>query len=207
MKLFTDATNAQDQISIPEHRTFSPLYAHFRSPLADLLGVRLIVSRYPLERMDKAFDPADFNFVGQTKDGFVWENPRALPRVMAPGAAKIIDIDQTLTDGNWPQVDFASTVLLDGDEAGVPLQGPPGTARILSYRNTEVVVEAQSTQGCYLVLNDIWHAWWTAQVDGAPAPILQANVMFRAVRLAPGTHRVRFHFDPLAGLWAQIWKR
>ncbi len=207
MKLFTDATNAQDQVSVPEQRTFSPLYAHFRSPLADLFGVRLIVSRYPLERMDKDFDPKDFTFVAQTKDGFVWENPRALPRVMAPGAAQIIDIDQMLTDGHWPQVDFTRTVLLDGDEAGVTLQGPPGQARILSYRNTEVVAEATSTQGCYLVLNDIWHPWWSAQVDGEPAPILQANVMFRAVKLGPGTHRVRFTFDPFTNLWAQMWKR
>ena len=207
MKLFTDATNAQDQVSVPEQRTFSPLYAHFRSPLADLFGVRLIVSRYPLERMDKDFDPKDFTFVAQTKDGFVWENPRALPRVMAPGAAQIIDIDQMLTDGHWPQVDFTRTVLLDGDEAGVTLQGPPGQARILSYRNTEVVAEATSTQGCYLVLNDIWHPWWSAQVDGEPAPILQANVMFRAVKLGPGTHKVRFTFDPFTNLWAQMWKR
>jgi hypothetical protein len=46
LKLFTDATNAQDQVSTPDQRTFSPLYAHFRSPMADLLGVRLIISRH-----------------------------------------------------------------------------------------------------------------------------------------------------------------
>jgi hypothetical protein len=207
LKLFTDATNAQDQISIPEQRTFSPLYASFRSPMADLLGVRLIVSRYPLERMDKAFDPNDFTFIGRTKDAFIWENPRALPRVMAPGAAQVVDIEKMLTEGNWPGVDFTRTVLLDGEEAGAMLQGPPGQAKIISYRNTEVIIEAQSAQGCYLVLNDIWHPWWSAQVDGEPAPILQANVMFRAVRLGPGTHRVRFSFDPFASLWAQIWKR
>jgi len=207
LKLFTDATNAQDQVSVPEQRTFSPLYAHFRSPMADLLGVRLLVSRYPLERMDKAFDPNDFTFLGQTKDAFVWENPRALPRVLAPGAALIVDIEKMLNEGVWPEVDFTRTVLLDGEEAGVPLQGPPGEAKILSYRNTEVVVEANSTEGCYLVLNDVWHSWWSAQVDGTPAPILQANVMFRAVRLAPGRHRIRFSFDPFAGLWAQLWKR
>jgi hypothetical protein len=99
------------------------------------------------------------------------------------------------------------TVLLDGEEAGALLQGPPGEAKILSYRNTEVVVEASFPEGGYLVLNDIWHSWWAAEVDGAPAPILQANVMFRAVRMGPGVHRVRFSFDPFAGLWAQLWKR
>jgi hypothetical protein len=207
LKLFTDATNAQDQVSVPDERTFSPLYAHFRSPLADLLGVRLIVSRHPLERMDKAFDPNDFTFIRQTKDGYIWENPRALPRVMAPGAAQIVDIEKMLAEGNWPEVDFTRTVLLDGEEAGALLQGPPGAAKILSYRNTEVVVEASFPEGGYLVLNDVWHSWWAAQVDGTPAPILQANVMFRAVRVGPGTHRVRFSFDPFAGLWAQLWKR
>jgi hypothetical protein len=207
LKLFTDATNAQDQVSVPEQRTVSPLYAHFRSPLADLLGVRLLVSRYPLERMDKAFDPNDFTFIGQTKDGFVWENPRALPRVMAPGAAQIVDIEKMLAEGNWPEVDFTRTVLLDGEEAGALLQGPPGEAKIISYRNTEVVVEASFPEGGYLVLNDIWHSWWAAEVDGVSAPILQANVMFRAVRMGPGLHRVRFSFDPFAGLWAQLWKR
>ena len=207
LKLFTDATNAQDQVSVPEQRTFSPLFAHFRSPLADLLGVRLLVSRYPLERMDKAFDPNDFTFIGQTKDGFIWENPRALPRVMAPGAAQIVDIEKMLAEGNWPEVDFTRTVLLDGEEAGALLQGPPGEAKIISYRNTEVVVEASFPEGGYLVLNDIWHSWWAAEVDGVSAPILQANVMFRAVRMGPGLHRVRFSFDPFAGLWAQLWKR
>jgi len=98
-------------------------------------------------------------------------------------------------------------VLLDGDEAGTLLNGPPGEAKILSYRNTEVVVEATSAEGCYLVLNDVWHSWWSAEVDGVPAPILQANVMFRGVRLGPGTHQVRFSFDPFSGLWSQLWKK
>ena len=207
LKLFTDATNAQDQVSVPEQRTFSALYARFRSPLADLLGVRLIISRHPLERMDKSFDPKDFRFVGQTKDAFVWENPRALPRVLAPGAVQIVDIERMLSEGNWPDVDFTRTVLLDGEEADASLQGPPGEVKIVSYRNTEVVVDASFPQGGYVVLNDVWHSWWTAQVDGAPAPILQANVMFRAVRVGPGSHRVRFSFDPFAGLWAQLSKR
>jgi hypothetical protein len=157
--------------------------------------------------MDKTFDPKDFIFVGQTKDAFVWENPRALPRVLAPGAVQIVDIERMLNEGKWPEVDFTRTVLLDGEEADASLQNPPGEAKIVSYRNTEVVVEATFPEGGYVVLNDVWHSWWTAQVDGAPAPILQANVMFRAVRVGPGAHRVRFSFDPFSGLWSQIWKR
>ena len=78
--------------------------------------------------------------------------------------------------------------------------------RIVSYRNTEVILEADSPDGGWVVLNDLWHPWWFAEVDGKPAPILRANVLFRAVAVAPGRHTVRFRFRPLAGAWAQLGK-
>ena len=207
LKLFNDATNAQDQIAVPDQRTFSPLYAHFRSPLADLLGVRVIASHFPLERMDKSVKPDDFTLVATTKDGFVWENPRALPRVLMPGTAMPANFDELVAQGNWPSIDFRNTVLIDGADHPDGAQHPAGTARLVAYRNTEIEIEASSPEGGYVVLNDIWHPWWGAEVDGQPAPILRANVMFRAVRIGAGTHRVHFAFHPLAGLWAQMLGR
>ena len=80
----------------------------------------------------------------------------------------------------------------------------PGRARITSYRNTEVVVEADSPGGGWVVLNDLWHPWWFADIDGKAAEILRANVLFRAVAVPPGRHVVRFTFRPIAGAWAEI---
>ena len=77
----------------------------------------------------------------------------------------------------------------------------PASARIASYRNTEVMLEADSPDGGWVVLNDLWHPWWFAEVDGRPAEILRANVLFRAVAVPPGRHMVRFTFRPLAGAW------
>jgi hypothetical protein len=54
------------------------------------------------------------------------------------------------------------------------------------------------------VLNDVWHPWWRAELDGAPAPMLKANVLFRAVAVGPGRHRVRFAFHPFAGAWEEL---
>jgi hypothetical protein len=76
--------------------------------------------------------------------------------------------------------------------------------RILSYRNTEVAVEADSPDGGWVVLNDLWHPWWFADIDGRPADLLRANVLFRAVAVPPGRHAVRFTFRPIRGAWAQI---
>jgi uncharacterized membrane protein YfhO len=79
--------------------------------------------------------------------------------------------------------------------------------RILSYRNTEVVIEAESPAGGYVVLGDVWFPWWTAEVDGRPAPLLRANVIFRAVEVPPGKHTVRMTFRPLTGALHQILGR
>ena len=38
---------------------------------------------------------------------------------------------------------------------------------------------------------------WRVTVDGRPAPLLQANELFRAVRLAPGQHEVEFRYRPM----------
>ena len=51
----------------------------------------------------------------------------------------------------------------------------------------------------FLVLNDVWHPWWFGSVDGKPADILRANVLFRAIEVPAGKHVVRFDFRPVEG--------
>jgi len=46
------------------------------------------------------------------------------------------------------------------------------------------------------VLADTFFSGWTATVDGAPAPILATNHLFRGVPAPAGTHRVRFAYQP-----------
>jgi hypothetical protein len=41
-------------------------------------------------------------------------------------------------------------------------------------------------------------------VDGAPAPILKADVLFRAVQIEPGRHRIRFSFHLFRGAWEEL---
>jgi hypothetical protein len=128
----------------------------------------------------------------------VYENPRALPRVLFATQAAPADFERILRDGRWPEVDPTRTVLLEkAPRESAPR--PPGTVRIVSYRNTEVVLEAESADGGWVVLNDVWQPWWTAEIDGAAAPLLRANVLFRAVAVPSGRHRVRFVFRPLRG--------
>ena len=78
---------------------------------------------------------------------------------------------------------------------------------LCATRNTDVVVEVDAPSGGMLVLNDVWHPWWRATIDGVDAEIMRANVIFRAVAVPPGKHTVRFTFEPLRGAWAEAMKR
>jgi hypothetical protein len=196
---FEAVTNAGDTVAGADQRQFSPLLPSFRSTMEDLFGVRLIAIGVPIEQIDKRLKPGDLTLVARTKSAYVYENPRAFPRVMVASEWQTADFGTMTKSGAWPTgVDLHRTVLLDRP-AGTPSNPAGGSARLVNYKNTEVVVEAEAPSGGFLVLYDVWHPWWRASVDGKPAEILKADVVFRAVALAPGKHTVRFSFHPFAG--------
>jgi hypothetical protein len=205
LSLYSQATGAEDHVGLPDQRKFSALFPSYRSTLANLLGLRFIVTGAPIESIDRRLAADAFPLVARTSDGFIYENPDAFPRVLFATEARAADFARLLVDGRWPDVDLHATVLLEHVPPGAaPAARRPGAARILSYRNTAVVVEADSPDGGWLVLGDLWHPWWFAEIDGKAAPIERANVLFRAVAMPPGRHTVRFTFRPLAGAWAQL---
>jgi hypothetical protein len=203
LALYSKAVGAEDHVGLPEQRKFSPLFPSYRSTLADLLGLRFIASGVPIEEIDHRLRAGDLTLITRTGDGYLYENPRAVDRVRFATQAQSADFARLLRDGEWPAVDLASTVLLEGE---VTAQGPRrrGQVSIVSYQNTDVMLEVDSPDGGWAVLNDVWHPWWYVDLDGKPAPLLRANVLFRAVAVPPGHHELRFTFRPLQGGWAEL---
>jgi hypothetical protein len=202
---FALTTGVSDTVAVPEQRPFRPLYPSYRSAMADLFGVRFIVTGVPVERIDPTLHPGDLEMIAHTADAFVYENPRALPRVMFLHDYRVVDFEELIRSG-WPAaIDPKRTLLLEHAPLHPPA-GPAGegTARIVDYRNTEVTVDVESDTGGFLLLTDAWHPWWRADVDGVPAPILKADVLFRAVQVGPGRHRIRFTFHPFLGAWEEL---
>jgi hypothetical protein len=214
LKNFVAATGVGDTVAVPEQRRFSPLYPSYRSPLADLFGLRLIATGVPVEKIDSSLKPGDLTLVAHTADAYVYENPRALPRVFLVNEWQRADFAELMRDG-WPEVDPRRVGLLEeaprlplpgGESAGVrgaPAE-PVGTARIIKYANTEVTIETNSPSAALLVLTDVWHPWWRAEVDRASADVLKADVLFRAVAVPSGRHVVRFTFHPFAGAFDEL---
>ena len=207
LRWFNEATHAGDTVAVPSQRGFSPLYPSYRSAFADLLGVRFIATGVPVEQINSSLKPGDLNLIARTKDAYVYENPRALPRVMLLTDWRLANFDEVMHDG-WPAANPRQTVLLKKAPAGFSRSaaaGMRGSARLKRYANTEVVVEVEApAAGGILLLNDVWHPWWRATVDGVDAEILKANVIFRAVVCPRGRHIVRFTFQPFAGAFGEL---
>ena len=201
---FERATAAADTVAGVDQRQFSPLMTSYRSTLENLFGVRFIAIGVPVEQIDKSLKPGELELIARTKDAYVYENPRALPRVMLATEWRKADFDAMIRDGGWPDVDPRRTVLLENAPAGAPSAATGGTARILRYQNTDIEIEADAPGSGFVVLNDVWHPWWRASVDDKSAEILKANVLFRAVAVPPGKHVVRFTFHPFAGAFTEL---
>jgi hypothetical protein len=206
LRWFKEATHVSDTVALPRQRIFSPLYPSYRSAFADLLGVRFIATGVPVEQIDTALKPGDLDLIARTKDAYVYENPRALPRVMLLTDWRIADFDELARSG-WPNVDPRRIVLLKKPPSGFTRAadaGAPGSTRLIRYANTEVAVEVEAPAGGILLLNDVWHPWWRASIDGADTEILKADVIFRAVVCPRGRHVVRFSFHPFAGAFSEV---
>lgn len=210
LKWFNDATGVGDTVAYLRDRRFSPLFPSYRSAFADLFGLRFIAVGVPVEKIDPSLRPGDLTFIAHTKDAYVYENRRALPRVMLMTDWRIANFDELIARG-WPSdVDPSRTVLLKRAPVGLRatmVAGGSGAARLTRYANTEVDIEVDAPSSSVLVLNDVWHPWWRATVDGKTTQILKANVIFRAVVVPAGKHMVRFTFHPFAGAFAELSAR
>ena len=203
--IYVVATGADDHFGLPEQKTFSKLFPSYRSKLADLLGLRFIATSVPVEEIDKTLKPGDLSLIARTREGYVYENTHALPRVLfAPNAIRA-DFSHVLDTGAWPDFDPSTTVLLE--KAATTPGRRPGHAEIEAYHNAEVTLSVDLPDGGYAVLNDMWHPWWVARVDGMEVPVERANVLFRAVAVPAGPHRVVMSFEPFSGAWQQLTQR
>ncbi|MCY4525934.1 MAG: hypothetical protein OXB89_04940, partial [Anaerolineaceae bacterium] len=79
----------------------------------------------------------------------------------------------------------------------VDLPADPGSARITRYTATEIDLVVDSAAAAWLVISDAWYPGWEATLDGQPAPLLRANLMFRAIPVLPGTSEVTLRYQPV----------
>ena len=117
----------------------------------------------------------------------------------APGGGALEPFLDALAEG---RLDPHAGVFLSAAPEPAPVAGdaplPPVT--YLDDDLDEVVLRVETPRAAVLVLADMMTPGWRVEVDGAPRPLLAADLVLRAVALEAGTHEVRFVFhDPAVG--------
>jgi hypothetical protein len=213
---YEQATGAGQNSHEPVRR-FAALAPGYAAPLQRLLGARLLVSPARPEVLDPRLPPEPMAVLAEHGRVGVYENPWALPRVLLVRRGVVLDEQRIVASGRWPALDPATTVILDrkppewnrwATRIDGSIDEPEIEVRM--HGTTEVRIVAATPLRAFLVLNDLWYPGWEVEVDGRPAELLRANLLFRAVALPPGRHEVEFRFAPLGldnlssiarGLW------
>ena len=129
------------------------------------------------------------------------EREPEVTRARVVAAARVEPEWKALVDGLFAADRSPATEVLVSEPSSGPSGGEsapcPASASIVEDATHVVRVRACAPDGGgYLVLLDSFDPNWVAEVDGAPAPILRADGLFRAVHLRPGAHDVNFVYRP-----------
>jgi len=129
----------------------------------------------------------------------IYSNPFALPRAFVAHAFIRADsFEEAQERVMTPGFEMGRTVVLEADPAGLVHTAGTGesSARITEYRAGRVVVEVDALADGVLVLTDTFYPGWKARVNGAPAAVMRADGLVRAVVVRKGASTVEFVYSP-----------
>jgi hypothetical protein len=184
-------------------RRFPPSFDSYNCALAQALGLTYLVLGQPLERMPGLAAPSAADLLLAGPPVWIYRLAGTAPRARLFRRVQVADTEETRPDGGLLVEPSPERALVD---VRTPLRQStilsssenPGAAKIESSRPGRVEIVTTSMDGGLLVLHDTFYPGWTAEIDGKPASILRADILFRGVEVPPGVHLVTFRFSPFS---------
>ncbi|MDP3920150.1 MAG: hypothetical protein Q8R76_05025 [Candidatus Omnitrophota bacterium] len=161
--------------------------------LADLLNVKYVITTKPdiLPGRTPVFEDTEF---------LVYQNRNALDRAFLVAESAVArDAAQSLAWLEDSSTDPREVAILEGKNAPAissKALSAEDKVTIAEYTPHRVEVEVHTDDERILVLTDTYHPGWKSTLDGRDTPLYIAYHAFRAVRVPPGNHVVRFYLDP-----------
>ncbi|MES1155326.1 MAG: YfhO family protein, partial [Pseudorhodoplanes sp.] len=200
-----------DRLVAPGEATFAPALRRFPASfetydcaLARALGLEYVVFDRPIEQVPRLskIPVAEILLAGPKL--WIYRLKNTLPRVAFTSRIQVADADALGLSGQLLFNPSLDRVLIDDDTPpaeGYDVSVTPATrgrAAIASIQPGRIEIDARSEMGGMLALHAIYYPGWVAEIDGKPAPVLRADVLFRGVEVPPGDHRIVFRYAPFS---------
>ena len=182
-------------------RDFPASFDNYDCALARALGLEFVMLNRPIEQVPHLASRPVADVLQAGPDVWVYRLRNSSPRLKFSRRVQVADADAITTSGQLLASPSLDRVLIDDDTlpSGVyPAEASAGRAHIVSWRPDRVEIETDSDLGGMLALHDIYYPGWIAEIDGARAPILRADVLFRGLEVPAGRHGIVFRFAPFA---------
>jgi hypothetical protein len=182
-------------------RKFPRSFDGYGCPLARALGLEYVVLGMPID--NRLAGAAVKTVLHSGPRLWIYRLKPTLPRLAFNTRAVVADASGTDALGLPLATPSAGLVLIDDDTppkrsyASVAA-AQSANAHITAWRPDRIEIEAVSVSGGVLALHDVYYPGWVAEVDGKAAPIMRADLLFRAVEVPAGRRRIVFRYAPFA---------
>lgn len=195
------------RIKTPQENAPEGVKDNRNSAWYDLLNIRYTIAIADDRPSGLKFHEVDSNVAGVR----LYENSNVLPRAFVVHDAVVVpDANEQFSKIDRLDVDPRHTVVLpDGTAAASTVKGSAegnsaDQARVTQYTPNRLDLTVSNAAPGWLVLSEVWYPGWTATLDGAAVPVVQADYLLRAVQIGPGTHTVVMEFRSRSLMIGQI---
>lgn len=182
---------------------YAEVATNYQSPYLDIANVRYFVAilrdkegQIPGSILHDKFEETGYKLIYQKGSFAILENPHVLERAYFAPAVWIVSLPtakQALT--NDKAYDPKRKVVVHEDLSLDSLTGT-GSATITHYSPEKVSIKTETASEELLVLADQFDEGWQVAIDGKAGKTVRANLIFRAVKISPGSHEVTFTYQP-----------
>ena len=178
-----------------------------RLDLLDALSVRYLVTPFAIGRPGDRWrlaatlpqQPVFVFYRGMARqDLHVYENRAALPRAYLARRVAVVgdgaEMIRRVAAGELGR----DAIVLGADPSLRPPPGDGGSVRVLRQRDGHLSIEVETERGGLLVVSEVWHPGWRAEIVGrdAEVPVHRTNVSLMSLEVPAGRSLVSLEFRP-----------
>lgn len=147
--------------------------------------------------IDRPLNYAGMKLIFSNEKDFIYRNENSLPRAYFVDTVITLPAMDILNNIKNNSFDPKSIAYLEEESIRVDKPDSSAYAKIISYKDEKINIEALATGKNFLFLGDTFFPkGWKAYIDGNETKIIKANHGFRGIVVPEGKHSIEFVYLP-----------